>query len=119
MSDCSTILVLSSALKTGGRRSWAESALAGLLIVLIGVCSTLAHSPSFHQRLHSDANQDHHQCAFTSLQKQQVVAPDPTPAILAAGSGLTWQIHFRHPSVVTDSDSRLAPSRAPPVFSLL
>jgi hypothetical protein len=87
----------------------------GLWLGLIG----LASSERLHQFFHSDSQQANHECLVTFLSKSYLLgAFTPTVAPLAifvcfglyrfAGGGL--------PSL---ADIRLAPSRAPPVGSLL
>jgi hypothetical protein len=44
-----------------------QRALASLLIVQLLVVVGLAASPHFHQLLHHDADQDHHECAVTVM----------------------------------------------------
>ena len=87
----------------------------GLWLGLIG----LASSERLHQFFHSDSQQANHECLVTFFSKSYLLgAVTPAAALLAVFVcfGLLRLAEGGLPPV---ADIRLAPSRAPPVGSLL
>jgi len=75
----------------------------------------LGSSPELHRLLHSDANSPNHHCVVTQVREHSflsgisiVAAPAPPAFTLSSIRGSEFQI-------VSSSDYRLSPSRAPPV----
>ncbi len=95
-----------------------KSVLAGLLIVLLIVTSLLSGS-SFHEWLHHDAAQDHHQCAITLLQKHHVLLGDASSTFVIVDAGLILTVLPSQTIALPFADFYLSPSRAPPVSPFL
>jgi hypothetical protein len=87
----------------------------GLWLGLLG----LASSERLHHLLHSDSHQANHECLITLISKGHLLGVSIPIAALSAvfvciGSGPSAE-----KILLSIADIRLAPSRAPPVGSLL
>ena len=87
----------------------------GLWLGLIG----LASSERLHQFFHSDSHQTNHECLVTYFSKSYLLGaftPAIAPLVIFISFGLC---RFAGGGLPSLADIRLAPSRAPPVGSLL
>jgi hypothetical protein len=96
-----------------------RAALAILLIVLLSLAAFFSVDVSLHQWVHPDAAQPDHQCAITALERHHLVSSDVLPDFVVAEAGLIVTYLPAETTFISSDDSRLSPSRAPPISSLL
>jgi hypothetical protein len=94
----------------------AKAALAALLALMVLVSAALSVSPELHHRLHSDSADRAHQCAVTLFSQHQILLDAPAAAFLFFAAALFFWLPLYQAPVLARVDSRLAPSRAPPVL---
>ncbi len=95
-------------------RSAAQSVLAGFLAVILLAGAVASASPSVHGWLHSSVS-GAHACLVCSICKGQILSHDVTTFHAVFGSVLIFSAPLPERIVLAQSDSRLAPSRAPPL----
>lgn len=79
----------------------------------------LSSSESLHRFFHSDSQQATHECLVTFFSKSHLLAPfTPFAALLAVLVCFGWA-RLAEDGLPPMADLRLAPSRGPPVGSLL
>ena len=95
-----------------------KAVLAGSLTILLLWLATLAGTSAFHQSLHADADASGHHCVicvFTHGQVDSAVVGGLSVIFVALCIG---SMPLIRPVMLTSIDLRLAPSRAPPRFSV-
>ena len=95
--------------RVGGRL-----AVAGLMLLLWVGTIALTVSPELHRLFHGDAQGADHNCLITQIQQHPLLAGfiaivAPAPALTTVA--FVWPTEVQ---VLTASDYRLSPSRAPP-----
>jgi hypothetical protein len=91
----------------------ANSALVGLLAVLLFFSGLLSVSHAAHRWAHPRAS-DSHFCFICSIAKGQLNAADVGPVLVCFVATVLFCIPVIRSSVIFSQDRRLAPSRAPP-----
>ena len=93
----------------------AKPALAGMLAGLLVLIGTLSASHFLHQTLHASSNGANHSCIVCAFSKGQVSAADGLAVLLVFVSACTFVMVRPSILLLSASDYRLLPSRAPPV----
>ncbi len=85
------------------------------MIFMVLFCSLLSSSPTLHQIIHPDSNDQHHECAITIFAHGHVDLTDGGPFLIAPVVR-EFQVAVRFESAVfTSGNYLLPPGRAPPV----
>ena len=91
-----------------------QSALVGLLAVLLLAAATFSVSHGLHQSLHRDGATDGHFCLVCSFAKGQVSAADVALVTALLVLCPLFSLRAANPSPLPAFDYRLSPCRAPP-----
>ena len=92
-----------------------NSALSGVLAVLLLVAMTLSVSSTLHSLLHHDLTGSDHICLACSLVKGQVNATAVALILVVLVLGCFWVACVVHATPFSGFDYRTSPSRAPPL----
>ena len=88
---------------------------AATLALVVLACAALASNPSLHHLLHSDADEEGHDCVIELFAHSQVVAADPVIAFILGDSRIIESPLVSPAVVLARDEHRLLPGRAPPL----
>jgi hypothetical protein len=93
-----------------------ESALVGMLSLLLILAGTLSANHALHLKLHGGNTSAEHLCLLCSLSKGQVSAAEAGPVLATFLVSLCFFLPLLRTVRLPVIDRRLAPSRGPPAL---
>ena len=87
------------------------------MIFVVVFCGLLSSSPSLHQLVHPDSNNEHHQCAITIFAHGHVDLTVGSPVLVAPIFREFQAAALFESAILSSSDYLLLPGRAPPVLA--